>query len=49
MDVKSVFLHDMIKEEVYVQQAPGFVIVGQEEKVLCLRKALYSLRQVPRA
>jgi hypothetical protein len=49
MDVKSAFLNDVIKEEVYVQQAPGFIITGQEEKVLSLCKALYGLRQALRA
>jgi hypothetical protein len=49
MDVKSAFLNGDLKEEVYVKQPPGFVIAGKEEKVLCLRKALYGLRQAPRA
>jgi hypothetical protein len=49
MDVKSVFLNGDLKEEVYVHQPPGFVIPSKEGKVLCLRKALYSLRQAPRA
>jgi hypothetical protein len=49
MDVKSVFLNDDLKEEVYVHQPPGFTIPGKEGKVLHLRKTLYSLRQVPRA
>jgi hypothetical protein len=48
MDVKSIFLNNMIKEEFYVQHALGFIIAGQGEKVLCLRKALYGLRQGPR-
>jgi hypothetical protein len=48
MDVKSAFLNDDLKE-VYVHQPPGFVIPGKESKVLRLRKALYGLRQVPRA
>jgi hypothetical protein len=34
---------------VYVSQPPGFVVRGQEGKVLCLIKALYGLRQAPRA
>jgi hypothetical protein len=49
MDVKSAFLSGDLKEEVYVHQPPGFVIPDKEGKVLRLRKALYSLRQAPRA
>jgi hypothetical protein len=49
MDVKSVFLNDDVKEEVYVHQPPGFVMPDKEGKVLCLGKALYGLRQAPGA
>jgi hypothetical protein len=49
MDVKSAFLNSDLKEEVYVHQPPGFTIPCKEGKVLCLRKALYGLRQAPRA
>jgi hypothetical protein len=49
MDVKSTFLNDDLKEEVYVHQPPGFAILNMEGKVLRLRKALYGLRQTPRA
>jgi hypothetical protein len=49
MDVKSAFLNDDLKEEVYVQQPLGYAVAGEEGKVDRLRKALYGLRQAPRA
>jgi hypothetical protein len=44
MDVKSTFLNNDLKEEVYVHQPPGFVIPSKEGKVLRLREALYKLQ-----
>jgi hypothetical protein len=35
-------------EVVYVKQPFDFVVVGNEDKVYHLRKALYGLRQAPR-
>lgn len=49
MDVRSAFLNGELSEEVYVAQPPGYVIAGKEQSVLKLRKALYGLRQAPRA
>jgi hypothetical protein len=49
MDVKSAFLNGDLAEEVYVHQPPGFIAAGHERKVLRLKKALYGLRQAPRA
>ncbi|GJT71802.1 retrovirus-related pol polyprotein from transposon TNT 1-94 [Tanacetum coccineum] len=48
MDVKTTFLNGPLKEEVYVAQH-GFVNPDHLEKVYRLRKALYRLKQAPRA
>jgi hypothetical protein len=49
MDVKSGFLNGNLKKEVYVRQPTGFIVAGEEGKVLRLRKALYGLRQALQA
>jgi hypothetical protein len=49
MDMKSAFLNGDLQEEVYVAQSSGFVIKGDHNKVLRLRKSLYGLKQTPGA
>nr|GEV85960.1 hypothetical protein [Tanacetum cinerariifolium] len=49
MDVKSAFLYETIKEEVYVCQPPGFEDPDYPDKVYKVVKALYGLHQAPRA
>lgn len=49
LDVKSAFLNGDLLEEVYVMQPEGFEKKGEENKVYRLIKALYGLRQAPRA
>ncbi|GKA10850.1 retrovirus-related pol polyprotein from transposon TNT 1-94 [Tanacetum coccineum] len=49
MDVKTTFLYEPLKEEVYVNQLDGFVDPYHPDKVYHLKKALYGLKQAPRA
>ncbi|GKE16784.1 retrovirus-related pol polyprotein from transposon TNT 1-94, partial [Tanacetum coccineum] len=49
MDVKTDFLNGDLKEEVYVSQPEGFVDQDNPSHVYKLKKAMYSLKQAPRA
>ena len=49
MDVKSALFNGPIKEEVYVEQPPGFEDIEYPSHVYKLSKALYGLKQAPRA
>ncbi|GJV25597.1 retrovirus-related pol polyprotein from transposon TNT 1-94 [Tanacetum coccineum] len=48
-DVKSDFLNGKLKKEVYVKQPPGFESSEFHDYVCQLDKALYRLKQAPRA
>ena len=48
LDVKTVFLHGDLDEEIYMEQPKGFVAFGQDHLVSRLRKSLYGLKQAPR-
>jgi hypothetical protein len=48
MDMKSAFLNGPIKEEVYVEQPPGFEDSEYPSHVYKLSKALYGLKQASR-
>jgi len=49
MDVNTAFLYNSIDETVYVEQPEGFKVPGKEDYICPLRKALYCLKQSPRA
>ncbi|GKD49772.1 retrovirus-related pol polyprotein from transposon TNT 1-94 [Tanacetum coccineum] len=49
MDVKTDFLNGELKEEVYVSQPEGFVDQDNPSHVYKLKKALYGLKEAPRA
>ena len=49
MDVKIVFLNGIIEEEVYIEQPEGFEIFSNGSHVCWLKRALYGLKQEPRA
>nr|GEV72919.1 retrovirus-related Pol polyprotein from transposon TNT 1-94 [Tanacetum cinerariifolium] len=49
MDVKTVFLHGSLKEDVCVCQPEGFTDADHPSHVYKLKKALYGLKQAPRA
>nr|GEX76020.1 hypothetical protein [Tanacetum cinerariifolium] len=49
MDVKTMFLNGNLREEVYVSLSDGFVDPDNPNHVYKLKKALYVLKQAPRA
>jgi hypothetical protein len=49
MDVKITFLNGLIQEEVYIKQPQGFKVHGRDSHVCRLKKALYGMKQAPRA
>ncbi|GJY96053.1 retrovirus-related pol polyprotein from transposon TNT 1-94 [Tanacetum coccineum] len=49
MDVKTAFLNDILREELYISQPGGFVDPENPNHVYKLNKALYGLKQTPHA
>jgi hypothetical protein len=49
MNVKIAFIKGVIQEEVYVSQSPDFENTKYPDRVYQFSKALYELKQTPRA
>nr|GEW43252.1 retrovirus-related Pol polyprotein from transposon TNT 1-94 [Tanacetum cinerariifolium] len=49
IDVKTEFLHGSLKKDVYVCQPDGFIEADYPSHVYKLKKALYRLKQAPKA
>lgn len=48
MDVKTTFLNGLLKEEIFIQQPPGFEDKHNPEHVYNLEKDMCGLKQDPR-
>jgi hypothetical protein len=48
LDVKTIFLHADLEEEIYMQQPQGYEVKGKENLVCMLKKRLYGQKQTPR-
>ena len=48
MDMKTIFIHGDLEEEIYMKHPEGFISKGKDELVCKLKKSLYGLKQSPR-
>ena len=48
LDVKTVFLHGKLEEDIYIQKPKGFTVPSKEDYVFLFKRSLYGLKQFPR-
>jgi hypothetical protein len=48
LDIKTTFLNEELKEDIYMLQPKDFQIKGHEEKVYKLKRLLYGFKQSSR-
>ena len=49
LDVSNAFLYGDLTEQVFMEQPPGYIAQGETSQVCLLRRAIYGLKQSPRA
>ena len=49
LDVSNAFLYGDLDEQVFMEQPPGYVAQGESSEVCLLKKAIYGVKQSPRA
>ena len=49
LDVSNAFLYGDLDEQVFMEQSPGYVAQVESSEVCLLKKAIYGLKQSPRA
>ena len=49
LDVSNAFLYGDLDEKVFMEQPPGYIAQGESSEVCLLKKAIYGLKQSPRA
>ena len=49
LNVKSTFLHRDLEEQIFINQSPSYIQVGNKHNVYKLKKTLYGQKKAPRA
>ena len=44
MDLKKIFVHGVLEEEIYMKQHKGFTVKGKKEMVYKLNKSMHGLK-----